>query len=279
MVSEITFHQVTPAAELGRDVECFRISEYGGADGVTIKVCPNGMPGLVFQHTGGKSAIKRIVTCSGRVVQMPVLFLHGQITELAVMHFENGPFLSVQAVLKPHALRTLFGMDAATLTNANIRDPGFFGEKLPARLIHAGDGMECVHLISEFLLTKLREGRPRDELVEESLRIIQEQIQTITVRDLLTRLHISERRFEQRFMRTVGVTPQFYIRVRRFNESVRLMDTGQYERLGDVAQALNYHDPSHFIRDIKQFSGITPRSISQKVNEFHLDRIGASYLA
>jgi AraC-type DNA-binding domain-containing proteins len=80
-------------------------------------------------------------------------------------------------------------------------------------------------------------------------------------------------------MRTVGVTPQFYIRVRRFNESVRLMDTKRYERLGDVAHALNYHDQSHFIRDIKQFSGITPRSISQKVSEFHLDRIGASYLA
>lgn len=278
-MSAITFRQVPPDAMLARDVECFRISEYDVADGVAIKVCPNGMPGLVFQHAGGKSAIKRIVTNSGRVVQMPVLFLHGQITELAVMHFESGPFLSVQAVLKPHALRTLLGMDAATLTNANIRDPGFFGENLPARLIRAGDGIACVHLISEFLHTKLHEGQPRDELVEESLRIIEEQIRTITVRDLLTRLHISERRFEQRFMRTVGVTPRFYIRVRRFNDSVRLMDTGRYERLGDVAHALNYHDQSHFIRDIRQFSGITPGSISQKVNEFHLDRIGASYLA
>lgn len=83
----------------------------------------------------------------------------------------------------------------------------------------------------------------------------------------------------KRFVQTVGVTPQFYIRVRRFNESIRLMDTGQYERLSDVAHALNFHDQSHFIRDIKQFSGITPRSIYQKVNEFHHDQIGASYLA
>lgn len=34
------------------------------------------------------------------------------------MHFINGSFISVQAVLKPYALKTLFGMDASNLTNA-----------------------------------------------------------------------------------------------------------------------------------------------------------------
>lgn len=266
-------------AELSRDVDCFRISEYEGSEAVAIKVCPNGKPGLVFQHHQGKTAIKCIVTNSGRIVHLPTLFLHGQITELAVMNFANGPFISVQAVLKPHALKTLFGMDAATLTNAHKGYPDLSGEKLNAQLINTGNSLECVDLISAFLLTKLREGRPRDDLVEESLRLIHDHIQAITVKDLLGKLHISERQFEKRFVQTVGVTPQFYIRMRRFNESIRLMDTGQYERLSDVAQALNFHDQSHFIRDIKQFSGITPKSIFQKVNEFHHDQIGASYLA
>lgn len=278
-MKSIAFRQIPPMVELSRDVDCFRISEYEGSEAVAIKVCPNGKPGLVFQHHQGKTAIKCIVTNSGRIVHLPTLFLHGQITELAVMNFANGPFISVQAVLKPHALKTLFGMDAATLTNAHKGYPDLSGEKLNAQLINTGNSLECVDLISAFLLTKLREGRPRDNLVEESLRLIHDHIQAITVKDLLGKLHISERQFEKRFVQTVGVTPQFYIRMRRFNESIRLMDTGQYERLSDVAQALNFHDQSHFIRDIKQFSGITPKSIFQKVNEFHHDQIGASYLA
>ncbi len=79
-------------------------------------------------------------------------------------------------------------------------------------------------------------------------------------------------------MRAVGISPQRYIKIRRVNEAFRLMDTGEYERHSDVAYELNYYDQSHFIRDIKAFSGTTPKSISQKVNDFHNDVVGSSYL-
>jgi AraC-like DNA-binding protein len=276
-VRSITFSYVPPLKDLEGDVEHFRIAEYAGSEGTAIKVCPNGLPGLVFQHHKGDSAINCIVTSSGRIVHLPTLFLHGQITELAVMNFKSGPFLSIQAVLKPHALKTLFGMDASTLTNGNRWYPDFLGEELNAQLIHTKSSQECVELLSPFLLAKLRQARPRDLLVEESLSFIHENIKAISVKDLIRHLHISERQFEKRFVQTVGVAPQFYIRVKRFNEAIKLMDTGEYERLSDVAYALNFHDQSHFIRDIKQFSGITPRNISQKVNQFHHDQIGASY--
>lgn len=273
----MTFSYVPPLEDLKGDVEHFRIAEYAGSEGTAIKVCPNGLPGLVFQHHNGDSAIKCIVTNSGRIVHLPTLFLHGQITELAVMNFKSGSYLSVQAVLKPHALKTLFGMDASILTNANRWYPDFSGEELNAQLVNAKSSQECVELLSTFLLAKLRQARPRDLLVEESLSFIHENINVITLKDLLRHLHISERQYEKRFLQTVGVTPQFYIRVKRFNEAIRLMDTGEYERLSDVAYALNFYDQSHFIRDIKQFSGITPKNISQKVNQFHYDQIGASY--
>jgi len=69
----------------------------------------------------------------------------------------------------------------------------------------------------------------------------------------------------------VGLSPQFYIRVKRFSEAIRLMQTGRYERLTDVAHSLNYYDQSHFTRDIKAFSGITPKSLFQKVDDFQSD--------
>jgi AraC-like DNA-binding protein len=114
-------------------------------------------------------------------------------------------------------------------------------------------------------------------LVEESLDLIHKNIASIDVKYLLKNLHISVRQFEKRFTDTVGVSPLSYIRVRRFNEAIRLMKTGQFDKLTDVAHALNFYDQSHFIRDLKEFSGITPKSILQKVEDFH-EQGGFSYV-
>jgi AraC-like DNA-binding protein len=64
-----------------------------------------------------------------------------------------------------------------------------------------------------------------------------------------------------------------------FNEAVRLMKTGQFETLTTVAYTLGFHDQSHFIRDIKAFSGITPKCISHKADDFHHGQAGYFYLA
>jgi AraC-like DNA-binding protein len=118
----------------------------------------------------------------------------------------------------------------------------------------------------------------RDALIEESLCLIHQNGGTLHVRDLLECLHISERQFERRFAQTVGLSPQVYIRVKRFNEAIRLIKTGQFARLTDVACALNFSDQSHFIRDLKTFSGMTPTNLAQRVDDFYHEQAGYSYI-
>jgi AraC-like DNA-binding protein len=199
------------------------------------------------------------------------------VTVLSLMNFK-APFTTIQTILKPYALKTLFGFDASRLTDGSLGPDGFGGEELNAQLVTAVDDQERLRLFNEFLAARLRPALPRDELVEKGIDLIRQDIGSVTVESLVQQLGISERQFERRFSQAVGVSPQFYVRVRRVNEAMRLMDSGQYERLTDIAQALNFHDQSHFIRDIKAFSGITPKSITQKVNDFHRDQVGSSYM-
>lgn len=276
-MSSIAFTLLPPPNILRNDVECFRVATYTEAAELAVRVCPNGFPGIVFQQHAGRSVIKNIVTQSGRVVVTPTLFMHGQVTGLAVMYFQ-APFTTIQAILKPYALKTLFGFDASKLTDGSCWPDGFYGEELNVQLIAAPDDSDRIRLFSDFLAARLQHGLPRDDLVERSIDLMAQDIGSVTVESLREQLGLSERQFERRFSRAVGVSPQFYIRVRRVNAAMRLMDTGKYERLTDVAQALNFHDQSHFIRDIKAFSGITPKSITQKVNDFHRDQVGSSYV-
>lgn len=268
---------VLPAPEiLKKDVECFRIIEYVGEEGLAIKVSPNGVPGIVFQHNNGQPAIENIITQSG-TTSVPTLFLYGPGIVPSGMNYKKGSYATTQVILKPHALKTLLGIDASALTNGWAELSEFSAEDLNKQLMEAGDAQERVALLTNFLLAKFKQAKTRDRLVEESLRLIHKNIASIDVKCLLEHLAISERQFERRFSQTVGISPQAYIRVKRFNEAIRLIKTGQYERLTDVAYTLNFHDQSHFIRDIKAFSGITPKSISQKVENFH-DQGGFSYV-
>jgi len=277
-MSSITF-TILPAPEiLKNDVECFRIAEYTGEEGVAIKVSPNGVPGIVFQQNNGRSALENIITHSGRTACPPPLFLYGPGTEPSVMHYKRGSSTTTQVIFKPHALKTLLGINASRLSDGWADLHEFSAEDLQVQLIEARNEQERLTLLTNFLVARFKQAKTRDTLVEESLCFIHTNISSITVQYLLEYLHLSERQFERRFTQTVGLSPHLYIRVKRFNEAIRLIKTGQFERLTDVAYALNFYDQSHFIRDIKAFSGMTPKSLSQKVDDFHHDQVGYAYV-
>jgi len=249
-------------------VECIRTSEYDGTEPLALNVCVNGLPGLVFQHHQGQSPLENIITPSHSAVSIPILYVYGQMTQPGTMNHKREPFTTTQIVFKPHALQTLFGVNATALTNACVELAEFSAAQLDMRLLEARSDQDCVSLLIGFLGAKLRRRPPADTLIAESLRLIHKNASSIAVNDLLGHLSLSERQFEKRFRQTVGVPPQFYIRIKRFNQAIRLIKMRQFERLTDLAQSLNYYDQSHFIRDVKAFSGITPKLLSEKVADF-----------
>lgn len=193
------------------------------------------------------------------------------------MNFWKGAYTVVQVILEPHALKTLFGLNALKLKQCTVELNEFSREDIDGQLFDAQGEQEQVAVLASFLIDKLKQAKTRDHLVEESLRIIHKNAGAINVKTLLEYLDISERQFERRFSQTVGISPLAYIRVKRFNEAMQLMKSKQYDTLTDIAYALNFHDQSHFIREIKTFTGITPKNLSQKVDNFYHNQAGYSY--
>ncbi len=267
---------VFPAPKtLKRDVECFRIFEYTGKEKISIKVSPIAQPGIVFQQKAGQSALALPTT--DKEALKPISFIYGPRTELGTMYYKAGPWSAVQVILETHALKALLGINPIPLVNGAIELDKVAGDSINIQLIRANNEYEQIDILISFLLYQNRYERVRDEMIEDSLRLIHSNIGTITKRMLLEEAKISERQFEKRFVQTVGVSPHLYIRIKRFNEAIKLMKTGNFERLTDVAHALNFFDQSHFIRDLKEFSGITPTGIFQKVENFQ-EQGGFSYI-
>jgi len=276
----ITFQVFPPPDPLTRDVECIRVAMHRGTDhGLEVKVCPNGLPGLVSNLSAdGTAAIESITVGSFKVTDLPTLFLHGQGAAPSIMRFKQGPYTTIQVVLKPHALYSIFGMDASAFSKGLIQPEEFDAPGLTERVLAAHDDVARITLLCTMLTDKLNQSPQRDELIEKSLGFIHANIASVAVKDILRHVHLSERQFQKRFTKVVGMPAQLYIRIKRVNESLQLMSSGRYEKLSDVAHALNFYDQSHFIREMKAFSWVTPKDITQKVSEFHQDAASASYL-
>lgn len=256
-----TLIPVPPA--LARDVESIQVIDYASDHGVAIPVVPGGVPGIVFQHINGHPAIDHIQLATGKRSAIPTAFVYGPGMRSSVMHYKSGVYATTHVTFKPHAISTLLRVDAATLTDGYVELDMFAGGDLNARLLETDDKHQRARLLTDFLIAQLEQLKSRDSLVEASLSLIQQRTASISVNALIKQLHISERQFERRFRRTVGLSPQAYIRLKRFHEAVRLIRARRYETLTDIAHVLHYHDQSHFIRDMRAFSGMTPKALLQ----------------
>jgi len=262
---------------LERDVLCIRVIKHQSQDALIVKTIPSAFPGIVFQAKNGLPVIEKIATKHAVIENLPIFFLHGLGAEPSTMYFTEGVYTIFQIVFKPKALYTVFGLGFEAMQGGILLPNEIGAETLLKSLLVAKSDAACVKLMFQFLTSKLASNGQRDILVERSLDYIDQNIGLITVSELCKTLNISERSLEKRFADVVGIPAQTYIRVKRVNKAIDLMKTGKYERLIDVAAELNFYDQSHFIRDMKALSLLSPKSLTQQVKDFQLDQTGYSY--
>lgn len=103
--------------------------------------------------------------------------------------------------------------------------------------------------------------RPLDALVRSAVDEIVDSGGNVSVAGLARRLGISERHFQRRFRRAVGITPKQFSRVRRFRACVVNMITEEPEAWGRVAVRSGYADQAHLIREFVRLSGRPPTAL------------------
>jgi AraC-like DNA-binding protein len=224
-----------------------------------------GVSGILFQHHNGRPALG--ATAAGHPVSnggCPTSFVFGKRTRPSHT-FSKGPFGLTGVVFTPQGLNTLLNTHPRHLNDGSVQLNEFSRENIGEQLLNARSDRERVARLNDFLHEHIDGSGSEDALVAESLRLIQTRIRSIRVPQLLKCLNVSERQLERRFVRAIGVSPHQYIRIVRFQEAVRRIKANQFERLSDVAYDLNYVDQSHFIKDIKAFSGYTPTELVKTV--------------
>jgi AraC-like DNA-binding protein len=255
-----------PHGALAKFVDYFWTFEWREHDaGRTLKMFATGVSGILLQHRDGRPALGS--AANGQPVSSggcPTSFVYGKRTR--PMHtFSNGPFHLTGVVFKPQGLSMLLRTDPMALNDGSA-GLGNFSRDLGEQLLDARSDRERVARLSTFLRARVDDAGAEDVLVTESLQLIRTDSHSIRVPQLLKRLKVSERQLERHFIRAIGVSPHQYIRILRFRKALQFMKANQFERLSDIAYDLDFVDQSHFIKDIKAFSGYTPKRLVQTVH-------------
>ena len=168
------------------------------------------------------------------------------------------PLSSVGAMLRPGAAEVLFGVHADELSEAHTALEDLWGPRAVSMRDQLGElssPEERLDALERMLADRLPTVRGLHPAVAQAL---QEFRATKAVRDVVRESGYSHRQFITLFSRAVGLTPKMYCRVLRFQLVLRRAGTGGLSSLIDVAMASGYSDQSHFNREFREFTGITP---------------------
>lgn len=78
------------------------------------------------------------------------------------------------------------------------------------------------------------------------------------IADVARRLGVSHGHLDRVFLRHVGLTPRAYARIARLRRVLADLDVFGPVSWSDVAAGAGWFDQSHFIRDFKRHTGVTP---------------------
>lgn len=224
--------------------------------GVSALTFPTGCPQIIF-HRQAPLYIPEL-DCR----QSP-LTVSGQVNFPA--HVESvGPTEMIVAVFRPHTIRTFIGTPPSAFYNREISGYDIASsdlDSLATRIFDSTDTSRAISLLERWLLGRIRPSANTGRL-GAALGVLLASPQA-TVDSLASTACLSRKQFERVFHEHVGMNPKEYARIARFQRALRMMQSGSRDYPG-ISYACGYADQSHFIRDFRQFSGLTPRQLATR---------------
>lgn len=222
----------------------------------TERVIPSGELQLIFHY---RTPFKEISKHSQSLIQ-PQCLICGQQTEYKDVMTAPGSVGMLAVVFYPCAFRAFFPNPVNEFTNQSIALDNILPVEIKAlqeRIIEANGVYARILLIENFLLRRL--SIPNDfSLAQEAVNIIAGENGQIAVNEVASKLDISKRQLERTFLRNVGISPKKFGRIVRLNTSIK-----HFERatsLTTLTYEAGYFDPSHLIRDFREFTGLSPKA-------------------
>jgi len=220
-------------------------------------IIPDGTMKLIFHY---RDTYKHHVNDKESII-LPKCFLIGQLTKPYIVEplgvtgtfvvrfqpngffpFANIPIKEIQNTAVP--LDQLFGKD---------------GDEIGEQILNANSTSKRIELIETFLLKRLTDKTAIDIIVKSTVETILKANGQFSVNKLSEKNNTNRRQLTRKFSSTIGLSPKQLSKTIRIQNTLITLLTKEVNSLTDLAYENEYFDQAHFIKDFKEFTGLTPK--------------------
>jgi AraC-like DNA-binding protein len=250
-----------PRPPLDRYIDFFGYWAHDGGEPDLSRALPRGAATVVID-VGCRDRVD-FYSADGALVSTAPAFISGAGTRSYLSRIDPG-----QAVLTIHfhpgGALPFLGVPLHELENACVSLADIWGGAaavLHERLVAAPTMPQRVDLVQDFLLARLA-SRPR---VLGPVLAAAECQPSLRVSEAVELTGLAPKRLIATFRSEIGLTPKAYLRVRRLQAALRLLDADVDDGAG-IAARLGYFDQPHFVREFRGFTALTPTQYRQRQN-------------
>lgn len=254
----MNYREITPIPPLQPYIKFIWLLDGEEENPAIERVFPDGCMELIF-HTG--QPFSKLV---GEVaVEQSASILVGQLTQ--ALFLQPSKKISVIGVrFKPYGLAAFTNIPAYEITGAELTTRQIWGVE-GAHLeeqVNLANSLAAVDIIQDFLLPRLQHTFAAHFDIAGLVQHMNTNSEA-EISYFAGLANLGERQFARRFRNVVGISPKEYLKINRFNQVLKLLETGKTGNFSAIAMQCGYYDQAHFIKDFREYTGTTPGGFVQ----------------
>jgi AraC-like DNA-binding protein len=252
-------HQIYPPnQDLATLVECYWTLE-SPKENTPEKntIVPDGSMKMIF-HYGD---CYKHYSDDGNSMILPKYFVIGQLTRPYEVEptGETGIFF---VRFHPYGFLPFATIPIKEMENTAVSLEKLFGKEgaeIGQKILNAHSTSERIVLIEAFLLSRLADTKTIDHIVKSTVETILTANGQLSIDELSKQTNINRRQLVRKFSSAIGLSPKQLSKTIRLQATLKMLLNNKVTSLIGLAYDGEYYDQAHFIKDFKEFTGLTPK--------------------
>jgi AraC-like DNA-binding protein len=220
-------------------------------------IVPDGCMELIFHYD---DLYKQYMPDGSFIIQ-PRCFVFGQITSPLEIE-PTGRTGLIAARFHPDGFLPFANIPIHEMHNKAVALDLLFGEEgvqLEKEVLNATTAEQRIQFIETFLLHKLQSAEVTDRIAKLSVEALMQSKGQLSLSELTEQLQINRRQLERKFAEAIGLSPKQLTKIIRLHAALKMLEQKQFISLTSLAYENGYYDQAHFIKDFKEFTGLSPK--------------------